>query len=168
MADGQKCVVPIRSAALIPCLGSDFLQFTQVCTTQISDNIKVYILRRKLSQEFIDVCSIRLLYSQRRPRGEYYIFPVDLWKVAFCDFFQKARDLHASKSSTFPQIMPFFPVFSLTDIRRASVFAFAMRKGALGGRAAVCACMALSWQHLHPVHVVAAHWGCFQMRQEIV
>lgn len=34
----------VRSAALMPCLGSDFLQFTRVHTTQISDNIKVYIL----------------------------------------------------------------------------------------------------------------------------
>lgn len=50
----------VRPGALMPCLGSDFLQFTRVHTTQISDNIKVYLLPWKLSQAFIDVCSIRL------------------------------------------------------------------------------------------------------------
>lgn len=34
----------VRSAALTLCLGSDFLQSIRVHTTQISDNIKVYIL----------------------------------------------------------------------------------------------------------------------------
>ena len=34
----------VRPAALMLCLGSDFLQSIRVHTTQISDNIKVYIL----------------------------------------------------------------------------------------------------------------------------
>lgn len=43
-ADGQSMWYHVRPGALMPCLGSDFLQFTRVLTTQISDNIKVYLL----------------------------------------------------------------------------------------------------------------------------
>lgn len=40
----EVCGTVLDLPLLMPYLGSDFLQFTRVHTTQISDNIKVYIL----------------------------------------------------------------------------------------------------------------------------
>lgn len=80
-ADGQKRLVVIRSAAVIHSPGLQFLQFAWVCTTQISDNITIYIFRGMLSQEHIDLYCIRLLRSWGKPKGEFYFFPADIWKT---------------------------------------------------------------------------------------
>lgn len=86
IADGQKRVVLIRSAVVIHSLGLQFLQFAWVCTNRISDNITIYIFHGTLSQECIDLCCIRLHKGWRKPGGEFYIFPADIWKTGLYDF----------------------------------------------------------------------------------
>lgn len=80
VTDGQTCMGP-TSAAVLPCLGPNFLQFTQVCTTQIADNIKVYVPCTRLTEEFIDVSSSDYSITREGQEENLIFFNVDLCSI---------------------------------------------------------------------------------------